>query len=372
MEKRYDDFRDIFQVIRYGFSGRKIAVHLIGLVLAYLIYETLVYLSLMSVGGTAAQDFWRRYGLLPILPFSDAGLTQRTVIAMWVGIVVFAGIFFLASTVVSKITIAQLRGDFFYSVGDALTFLRRHWISVLGAFLSLLLIQIFLTAIPLGIAGIGKLPAVGKPFLMLTSLLLPIGFFFGLLMLWMVIVFGVSLLFVPAVAATTGADTFEIVYQQFAIAWNKPWVLVCYEGMLFLIKLIFVPIWAVFCLASFSVVMLPMRLLHAEAMRDFMHYANLWLGGAVEKFAALIPVNNFGGFGTSTHIPTLTGVATVTTPVTAIFLTLTFLMGVGLVVAYLFSIASVGNTVIYTIVRQRIDGQNLLEPTATEPLQDLN
>ena len=58
MKKRYFDFRDIFQVIRYGFSGRKIAVHFIGLVLAYLIYETLVYLSLVAVGGH------RRTGLL--------------------------------------------------------------------------------------------------------------------------------------------------------------------------------------------------------------------------------------------------------------------------------------------------------------------
>ena len=96
MEKRYFDFRDIFQVIRYGFSGRKIAVHLIGLVLAYLIYETLVYLSLIVVGGSAAQDFWNKYALLPLPPFGDAGLTQTTEIAMWIGMVSFACIFFLA------------------------------------------------------------------------------------------------------------------------------------------------------------------------------------------------------------------------------------------------------------------------------------
>ena len=364
MEKRYFDFRDIFQVIRYGFSGRKIAVHFIGLALAYLIYETLVYLSLVTVGGTAAQDFWNKYALLPIPPFGDAELAQTTEIAMWVGIASFACIFFLASTVASKITIEQFRGDFFFSVGDALTFLKGHWKSVLGAFISLLLIQIFLAIIPLSIAGIGKLPAVGKPFLMLTSLLMPIGFFFGLLMALIALVFSVSLFFVPAVAATTGADAFEIIYQQFTIVWNKPWLLVCYEAMLLLIKLIFVPIWALFCLTGFSIVMFPMRLLHTEAMQQFMGYANLWLGGAVEKLATLPHINNFGVFNISTNpqMPTLTGIATVTTPVTAIFLTITLLMSVGLVIAYLFSIASTGNTVIYTIVRKKIDGYNLLVP----------
>ena len=368
MEKRYFDFRDIFQVIRYGFSGRKIAVHLIGLVLAYLIYETLVYLSLVIVGGTAAQDFWNTYALLPLPPFGDAGLTQTTEIAMWIGMVSFACIFFLASTVASKITIEQLRGDFFFSVGDALTFLRGHWKSVLGAFIGLLLIQIFLAIIPLSIAGVAKLPVVGKPFLMLTSLLMPIGFFFGLLMALMAIVFSTSLLFVPAVAATTGADTFEIIYQQFAIVWNKPWLLVCYEAMLLLIKFIFVPIWALFCLTGFSLVMFPTHLFHTEAMQQFMGYANVWLGGAVERIATLPYINNLGVFntGASDQMPTLTGVATVTTPVTAIFLTITFLMGAGLVIAYLFSIASAGNTVIYTIVRKKLDGQDLLKPLDPE------
>ena len=364
MEKRYFDFRDIFQVIRYGFSGRKIAVHLIGLVLAYLIYQTLVYLSLVIVGGTAVQDFWNTYALLPLSPFGDAALTQTTEIAMWIGMVSFACIFFLASTVVSKITIEQLRGEIFFSVGDALTFLKGHWKSVFGAFIGLLLIQIFLAIVPLSIAGIAKLPAVGKPFLMFTSLLMPIGFFFGLLMALIVIVFGVSLLFVPAVAATTGADTFEIIYQQFAIVWNKPWLLVCYEAMLLLIKFIFVPIWAFFCLAGFSIVILPTRLFHTEALQQFMSYANSWLGGAVERIATLPYINNLGIFNTapSDQMPTLTGIATMTTPVTAIFLTITILMSVGLIIAYLFSIASAGNTIIYTIVRQKLDGQNLLEP----------
>ena len=368
MEKRYFDFRDIFQVIRYGFSGRKIAVHLIGLVLAYLIYETLVYLSLVIVGGTAAQDFWNTYALLPLPPFGDAELTQTTEIAMWIGMVSFACIFFLASTVASKITIEQLRGDFFFSVGDALTFLRRRWKSVLGAFIGLLLIQIFLAIIPLSIAGIAKLPAVGKPFLMLTSLFMPIGFFFGLLMALIAIVFSASLLFIPAVAATTGADAFEIIYQQFAMVWNKPWLLVCYEAMLLLIKFIFVPIWALFCLAGFSIVMFPTHLFHTEAMQQFMGYANVWLGGTVERVATLPYINNLGVFstGTSDQMPTLTGVATVTTPVTAIFLTITLLMGAGLVIAYLFSIASAGNTVIYTIVRKKLDGQNLLVPSESQ------
>ena len=358
MEKRYFDFRDIFQAIRYGFSGRKIAVHLVGLVLAYLIYQILVYLSLFVVGNAAAQDFWNKYGLLPALPFSDNGLTQITEIAMWIGVVCFACIFFLASTVASKITIEQLRGDFFFSVGDAVAFLKGHWKSVFGAFIGLLLIQIFLASIPLIIAGLGKLPVVGKPFLTVSSLFMPIGFFLGVLMALIAVVFGVSLLFVPAVVATTGADTFETIYQQFAIVWNQPWWTVCYEVMLFLMKLVFVPIWAFFCLAGFSIVMLPVSVLHAGEMEHITACANLWLGGAIEKLAMLPYVNSFGVFNIGMAMKEASAFATT---VTAIFLTLTILMVFGLVIAYLFSIASAGNTIVYLVLRKKIDGHNLLE-----------
>lgn len=359
MEKRYFDFRDIFQVIRYGFSGRKIAVHFIGLIIAYLIYELLVYLSLFVEGGTAAQDFWHTYALLPVLPFSNAELALITEIAMWIGVASFACLFFLASTVASKITIEQLRGDFFFSVGDALTFLKGHWKSVLGAFIGLLLIQIFLALIPLSIAGLGKLPVVGKPFLTVASLFMPIGFFLGVLIAFIAIVFCVSLLFVPAVVATTGADTFETIYQQFAIVWNKSWLTVCYETMLFLIKLVFVPIWAFFCLAGFSIVMFPVSLLHTGQMEHITACANLWLGGAIQKLAMLPYVNSFGVFNIGLAMKET---STFMTTVTAIFLTITLLMGIGLVIAHLFSIASAGNTVVYTILRKKIDGHNLLEP----------
>ena len=366
MEKRYFDFRDIFQAIRYGFSGRKIAVHLGGLVLAYLIYQVLVYLSIFVVGNTTVQDFWNKYGLLPVLPFSDTGLTQTTEIAMWIGVVCFACIFFLASTVVSKITIEQLRGDFFFSVGDAGTFLKRHWKSVFGAFIGLLLIETFLALIPLSIAGLGKVPVIGKPFLTISSLFMPFGFFLGVLIALIAVVFGVSLLFVPAVVATTGADAFEAIYQQFAIVWNQPWRTVCYEVILFLMKLVFVPIWAFFCLAGFSIVMLPVSLLHAGEMEHITACANLWLGGAIEKLTMLPYINSFGVFNIGMAMKEASAF---TTTVTAIFLTLTILMGVGLVIAYLFSIASAGNTIAYLVLRKKIDGHNLLEPSDTGEIE---
>ena len=69
---------------------------LLGLILAYLIYQVLVYLSLIIMDGSKVQDIWTSHGLLPILPFVDNNLSVFSFVAMWLGIIIF-GIVFLLS-----------------------------------------------------------------------------------------------------------------------------------------------------------------------------------------------------------------------------------------------------------------------------------
>lgn len=346
MEQLHFNYRDIFRTIRYGFSGRKIAVHFAGIVLAYGLYETLVYISLFIQGGQdAAQAFWRTHSLNPVTPFLDEGLTNPTRVAMWIGVVCFAGIFFLASTIASKITIEQLRGDYFFSVGDAAKFVTARWKTVFGAFLGLIFIFCFLALIPLSIAALAKIPVVSKPILTLAAILMPFGFFLGLLMAFICIVFIASLLFVPAVVATTGADAFETIYQQFAIVWHQLWRMVLYELLLCLLKLIFVPIWGFFCFCGVAIVLLPIGYLHATEMASVLATADDWLGGIL-FFPTTLPSGGDDFWITATTVCFTLGA-----------------IGIAcLILAFLFAIASAGNTLIYTLLRKRIDGQNLLAP----------
>ena len=347
MEQLHFNYRDIFRAIRYGFSGRKIAVHFAGIVLAYGLYETLVYVSLFIQGGLdAAQAFWRTHALNPVTPFLDEGLTHPTRVAMWIGVVCFAGIFFLASTIASKITIEQLRGDYFFSVGDAAKFVTARWKTVFGAFIGLIFIFCFLALIPLSIAGLAKIPVVGKPILTLAAVLMPFGFFLGLLMAFICIVFIASLFFVPAVVATTGADAFETIYQQFAIVWHQLWRMVLYELLLFLLKLIFVPIWGFFCCCGVAIVLLPIGYLHSAEMASVPATADNWLGGIL-FFPTTLPSGGDDFWITAATVCFTLGVIGI----------------VCLIFAFLFSIASAGNTLIYTLLRKGIDGQNLLAPS---------
>jgi hypothetical protein len=362
MEQFHFNYKDISRINRYGFSVRRIGIHLIGILLGYLIYEILVYLTLFIVDGTKAQAFWKTYGLLPVLPFTVTELNPLTTGAMWVGIFAFAAIFFLSSTMASKITIEQLRGDVFYSVGNALSILKKNWKTVFGSYFGLFFIIFFLFLIPGSVALLGKIPFLGKPILTLASLFTPIAFIIGLLITFIITVLIASLFYVPAIAATTNADAFETIYQLFAIVWNQPWRIVGYGIFLLVLKLIFVPIWAIFCLAGFAIILLPMYYLHTTFIQESMTVANKWLGETLQKFTSLFFQDNSIIFGINTsQLSTIT----FSTTICAILITLTLICIAGGVVAYLFSLASVGTTLIYTILRKHIDGQNLLESIGT-------
>ena len=113
MAELHFDFRDIFRAGRYGFDVKKILVHLFGLIFGYLTYEILVYASLFIAGGSAVKQFWDTYALLPVCPLVDYAFEDITIGAMWLGTFILFVFFFLTSTMVSKITIEQLRGDHF-------------------------------------------------------------------------------------------------------------------------------------------------------------------------------------------------------------------------------------------------------------------
>ena len=370
MSEFHFDFRDVFRAGRYGFSGKKLTVHFIGLAVAYLIYEMIVYISLLIVGGNALRDFWNEYALVPVCPVVDYELNPVTVGAMWLGLLVFFVIFFSTSTMVSKITIHQLRGDSFFSMKEAALFLRRHWKAVFGSFVGLIVVFVLCMLVPIVVGLLGKIPWAGKVIVTFSSLLMPFAFFLGLLMVYLLVILGISLFFVPAVVAAADTDTFETVYQHFSIVWNQPWRIVVYELLLFCLKLICVPVWMVSCLFSLSLVMLPIRYLLPADMILIMGNANKWLGKLMNEISALPLLRNVGVF--DTIAPSSAPAAQLSTfdgffmTFTSIFMTLSLLFVIGLILAYLFSIASVGNTIIYAILRRRSDGENLLEAEGEE------
>ena len=365
MNEFHFDFRDVFRAGRYGFSSKKITVHLIGLALAYLIYEVIVYISLFIAGGSAVEDFWNEYALVPVCPIVDYKLEPVTVGAMWLGLLAFFVIFFSTSAMVSKITIQQLRGDNFFSMKEAASFLKNHWKAIFGALVCLIVVIVLCMLAPIGVGLLGKVPWVGRVIVTLSALVMPFAFLLGLLIVYLLVILSVSLFFVPAVVAAADADTFETIYQHSSIVWNQPWRIVVYEFLLVGLKLICVPIWGFSCLLGLSVVLLPIRYLLPTDMILFMGNVNKWLGKLMDEISALPLFRNLGVFDTIAHsnvsTAQLSAFDSFLVTLTSVFMTLSLMFVIALILAYLFSIASVGNTIIYTILRKRSDGENLLE-----------
>jgi hypothetical protein len=188
-------------------------------------------------------------------------------------------------------------------------------------------------------------------------------------MAYLIVALGVSLFFAPSVVATVDSDIFETAYQHLAMIWNQPWRVFIYEGLLLGVKVICIPIWGIFCLIGFALAMQPIHFLIPTDMQYIMWRADRWLGGSIDKLAALPYIERFKIFNVFDLGTELTDLP-ITLDIAALFMTLSLLFIAGLIVAYLFSIASAGNTVIYTILRRRIDGENLLEVEDEEDRPD--
>lgn len=368
------NLRDVFYAGRVAFSGKKMGIHLLGAILMYAIYEIIVYLSLLIVGGGTAGEFWAEHGLMPACPiFADAPLF--TTIVMWAGIVIAFVIFFIASAMVSKVTIQQLRGDEFYSMGDAKGFAKEHWKAVLGPVVGLIAIFIFMAIWPVIAGLLGMIPTwVGDIFLMLAAIILIPGIFLGIFIVYLGVIFVVNLFFTPSITGALGEDTFETIYQTFSIVWNQPWRLLFYEFLLFIVKGVCVELFALFNIIGFGLILLPLRLFTKIELEAVLSTVNGWLGRFFTELVGqlnTIPVistvtNQLSAFKPvakqvfmyDATAPESTGVILT---IASIFVLVAVLFIGFIIVSYLFSIMSCGNTIIYTVLRYKIDEENLLE-----------
>lgn len=393
------DFHDIFYAGRIAFSIKKMGIHFLGIALMYAIYEILVYLSLLIVGGSVAGDFWGYYGLRPALPISAHGVPLFTTIVMWVGIVIAFVIFFFKSTMVSKIAIQQLRGDEFYSMGDAKGFAKEHLNAIFGPILFLIGIMVFIAIFPVVAALLAMISSwVGDLFIMLATIILIPGFFLGVFLVYVAVILKVSLFFTPSITGVVGEDSFETIYQTFSIVWNQPWRIVVYEFLLLVVKIICVPILAAFSVFGFGAILFPLRLFAKPELKTVLSTVNGWLGSFGTKSIVylntiLSTINEWAGGFLTKPINTVISISTVSEnlggsvkplakevlmvetasadpgtllTIASIFTLIAVLFIAFLIVSYLFSIMSCGNTIIYTVLRYKIDDENLLEEEEEE------
>ncbi len=357
MFKLHFDIRDIFRVVRLGWSGKKIWVGLCGTLIAYAGYSILAIADHLLAGATMGE-LWQRYGLFPApapFPATLSGAAIDVVAMLYAWVVVF-----LTVCMICKITYQQLKGDDFYSSGDAFAFIRQNWSGVVwGPVATLALLIFFIIAgIVLGWLA-GMIPWAGE--LAFGIFFIPI-FFAALVAVFISIAFVVSVTMSPAVVGTVGEDALEVAIQSFSLAWSQPWRLVLY--MLWMKISVFAGsvLLGFFMASAMGLVTWACGLFMKEKLANLVYVAGQYVPFDFTRFDWLFTdITVFlPPAGTPSASELLAGGIL---GVMLILLTVVFS-------SYVLSAYASGISLIYVILRKRKDDENLLEWDDDEAEED--
>ncbi len=353
------DFRDLFRAPRLAFALQRLWIQVVGLLVGYVGYLVLTYVSYLISGYEIAAT-WKRYGLV-ICPFSSGELLPWYgwgVYAMAALILVIA--YLVANTAVSRATYMLAKGNHFYTWREAYGFAFRKILSVLLTPVSLAVLIGLLVLGGLVIGLLGRIPYIGPLGL---SLFTVFWFVAALFLVFFVVVLFVSLLMTPSIIATTDEDAFEAVFQTFSLVWSQPWRLIFYTVLNAVLSIGGGGIFAVFVKQS---IMLMNKLFAAFMGVDFINLMHngmamlqgwlIWGQSSLEKLCGefyqyIYFTNNF------LPLPDLSLIIQISSILYALSL---LFVGVW-VVSYLFSIFTVGNTLAFVVLRKKKDDENLLE-----------
>ncbi|MFQ6614695.1 MAG: hypothetical protein ACE5D1_07620, partial [Fidelibacterota bacterium] len=246
--KLYFDFRDLFRAPRLGLSGKKIMVFTVANVIGWAIYWLLTYLA-YSVSGYSFSAMWNQYGLYPCLFGHPAPWYGWAIYSL--GLILWFFAINFACTAVARITYKQLKGDEFFSSGDAFKYVKKHWYPIVFTLISLIAIVIFFVIGAIIFALFGKIPYVGEFLFSLPYLL----YFFGsVFTVYTVVVLVTAFIYTPAIVAAYEEDTMGAVFQSYSITWGQPWRVILYNLLLVPLAGIGVVIFRYFWLAGYNMI----------------------------------------------------------------------------------------------------------------------
>jgi hypothetical protein len=368
--KLYFDVRDIFRAPRLGLSGKKIWIFLSANLIGFMEYWILSYISLMSA-GLSFTEVWTRFGLYPCLFGISANWWSW--IIYWVGIIVWFYAIFLACTAVSRITFKQLKGNEFYSAGDGINFVKKHWQSVVYTPISLLLILAFFVLMAIVFALFGKIPFIGELLFAIPYLF----YFFGsVFTIYTAIVLLISLIYTPAIVGTYEDDTMGTVFQSYSITWSQPWRIVAYHLVLLPITGIGLYIFKWFWFTGFKLIngLFGIDWLMGEKLRMIVSWAaDVATPSTVFKFSSNFKLS-FVNLSIDTHslgfaLPFESNLSA-TEYLAGGILILFFFILILSVFSYALSVLSVGETIMFVLFRNKSDNENLLERLNEEDEQE--
>ena len=394
MAKLYFNVRDLFRAARLGWSGKKMWIGFCGISVAYLIHGILTYLSLLAAGTRTFGELWDIHGLFPraivrsgvAFVALEHGFPWLSWVLYGIGAIIALFVMLCTAQMISKIAYRQLKGDDFYSMGDALKSLQRNWKAVLLSPITLFAIVAFF--ILFGVFVVGGLarliPYVGE--ILYAVFMIPV-FFAVLLTVFMGIVLAASLFLGPAIVGTTSEDTLETVIQLFSTVWSQPWRLVLYELWVqvttwFSVTVLSVMTYLALLLTSWACgIFMGSKLtgllstaLHYVPQRalslTMFHFSPERIAAKIDQMPILWRLGSYYYPSLMSPLPPLTGEPTGTILWSGRILAVMFLILVGFILSYALTTCASGQTLIYVALRKIKDDENLLEQKDREEQEE--
>ncbi len=352
-------FMDVFSAARLGLNGKKIQIGTIGIFLSAFTYSLLTYCALLA-SKWAWLDIWRTFRYIPIpYPLNVIHFSVWGWIIWIIGILISFFFITITMTAISKTTYEQLKGDEFYEVREAFKFGFKYW---KGSFLAPITLLLFIAA--LVIAGIvfgliGRIPHSGQ---VIILAFLPFFFAGALFVVYLAVVFIVSLVISPAVVATTKSDTFDTLFENFSVINSQTWRFILWEAILKATTCIGIFIFGGFLKKSLTVMHEVIAVLQGPRVWLEVMWGN---GRWYLSHLPALPVAQVDDFF-SRYLPVFMqqqnfATGDVATTIGGFFLGLFFYLLAFVVLGFGLSMWSAGQTLIYIVLVKMKDEKNLLE-----------
>lgn len=361
-QELYFDFRDVFRFPRIALSGKKIWTFFLANVVGFIGFVVLSYIAIL-VSGHGFSSAWTSYHFFPF-PY-DIGLTTIGWIIYCLGSLVWGLAYYFANLAVVRITYKEFKGDFFFSSGDGWQFVKKHWHPLIFAPLAVIGVVLFFLIMAVIAALLGKIPYIGE---FIYSLPYLIYFPVAVFVIYTVVIFGVVLTFTPAIVGTSEEDTLEAVFQSYSLLWSQPWRLVVYEGIWSVLGTIAIYIFGLVMAAgvAFITFVFGMNWLMGDKALRILDAGLSYLGGDSSVYHEFLNLFTTPFLGEAMSVTALNG----TEMVAAAFLAIGLFVIMVVIFSYACALDSVGQTLIYLVLRKKKDDENLLERKDEDELEE--
>lgn len=358
------DFRDIFRAPRLALSGKKIWIFMTGNLAGFVAYWVLTYLAL-ALAGLPLGDMVEKYGLYPCLFGNSAPWFAWGI--YFLGSAAWVVAILLSCTAVSRVTLKQLKGNDFFSGGDAWAYVHKHWHPVVFTSVTIALIIVFFLAFAALFGLICKIPYLG-PFL--YALPYPLYIIGSIFTVYTGIVLVISLEYASAIVGTYEEDTMGTVFQSYAITWSQPWRIIVYNIILWPLAYVAITLFSWFCHAGVGLMNLVFGFIMGESLNNIFSFSTSivfpdTIVSCVTCCLSMVDLSyllpNVSSMSASLSIvETLAGI------ILSLFL---FLIALS-VLSYGCSVIAVGRTLEFIIYKQKSDDDNLLERKDEDELEE--